>query len=304
MPRVLIVEDSPDQGRLVEAFLESQGYYPHLCSSGEEALIQLQRDPPDIVVSDVVMEGMDGFELVERIVARYPGLPVVLMTAFDGGELAAKALRFGAASYVPKHRMREDLSATIERTLAIAQEQLQRERMLQCIVGSKTEFELSNDQALIPLLVDAVQKQISHRYPQFDDNELMRVGMALQEALLNAMHHGNLEVSSDLREDDREVYDRMVEKRANDPRYKGRKVRLIVLLSATELVFEVEDDGVGFDLGLVPDPTDAENLLKTSGRGLFLIWTFMDEVHHEGDGNRIVMTKRIAKTVAAPQPCC
>jgi anti-sigma regulatory factor (Ser/Thr protein kinase) len=57
----------------------------------------------------------------------------------------------------------------------------------------------------------------------------------------------------------------------------------------------IADEGPGFDVTAVPDPTDPENLLKPSGRGLLLIRSFMDEVYHNARGNSITMVKRSSR---------
>ena len=63
----------------------------------------------------------------------------------------------------------------------------------------------------------------------------------------------------------------------------------------TEARYVIRDEGPGFDLNRVPDPTDMSNLERISGRGLLLINTFMDEVRHNKAGNEITMVKRREK---------
>jgi len=74
-----------------------------------------------------------------------------------------------------------------------------------------------------------------------------------------------------------------------------------VRLNCSEACFTIRDEGPGFDPSKLPDPTDPENLLKASGRGLLLIKTFMDEVTHSANGNQITMVKRrrVTKTAKA-----
>ena len=65
------------------------------------------------------------------------------------------------------------------------------------------------------------------------------------------------------------------------------------------MTFTVEDQGPGFDVNLRPDPTDTDNLTQASGRGLYLISTFMDEVRHNSKGNSITMVKSFPPQVEA-----
>ena len=66
--------------------------------------------------------------------------------------------------------------------------------------------------------------------------------------------------------------------------------------SRSSVEFVIRDEGPGFDLSGLPDPTDPENLAKVSGRGLLLINAFMDEVRHNDQGNEITMVKKKRET--------
>ena len=104
----------------------------------------------------------------------------------------------------------------------------------------------------------------------FDDDEIMRIAMAVREAAVNAVLHGN----------------------AYDP---GKKVKLDFERTSDDLVITIADQGKGLDLNKIPDPLAPENLLKTSGRGIFLIRSFMDEVHIRPSqtGTEIKLVKRV-----------
>ena len=239
------------------------------------------------------MPGMDGLQLVEAVRALIPDLPVVLVTAFGSGEIAVKALKKGAASYVPKPRLTEDLITTVDSVLSLAREHRKKTQLMASLVESRFRFVLPNEENLIPGLVEFLQDRVCCHHPECDENLLMQVGIALHEALRNAMHHGNLEVSSELRRDSVALYDAKVQERLGDESYSRRQVKVVVVLAAGIFRCTVRDQGPGFDPSSVPDPTDAENLLKTSGRGIYLITMFMDSVEHNGVGNEIVMTKRL-----------
>jgi len=111
--------------------------------------------------------------------------------------------------------------------------------------------------------------------------------------LVNAIEHGNLELSSDLRESaDRRGYLKLAAERRCQPPYRDRAVQVEARFSPTEAVFTVRDAGPGFDPAGLPDPTDPENLGKSTGRGLLLVRTFMDEVSFNKSGNEITVVKR------------
>jgi anti-sigma regulatory factor (Ser/Thr protein kinase) len=124
-----------------------------------------------------------------------------------------------------------------------------------------------------------------------DRHSATRVGIALEEALLNAIYHGNLEISSELKKNGDEPFHALArERRAQEP-YAARRVRVVSRVSPKKATFVVTDEGPGFDVSKLPDPTDPENLDKPSGRGLLLMRTFMDDVRYNATGNRVTMTK-------------
>ena len=104
----------------------------------------------------------------------------------------------------------------------------------------------------------------------FDEDEVMRISMAVREAAVNAVLHGN----------------------AYDP---AKKVSLVLERTAVDLIITIRDQGKGLDMSKIPDPLAAENLLKTSGRGIFLIRSFMDEVqiHPSQTGTEIKLIKHV-----------
>ncbi|MGD8924024.1 MAG: sigma-54 dependent transcriptional regulator, partial [Syntrophobacterales bacterium] len=101
-PRILIVDDEPNirQG-LVEA-LDGQGYEIEQAPSGEDALAHLQETPFDLVLVDLVMEEMDGIQVLQEINRRWPQTEVVIITAHGTIETAVKALKEGAYDYLTK----------------------------------------------------------------------------------------------------------------------------------------------------------------------------------------------------------
>ncbi|MGB2601447.1 MAG: ATP-binding protein [Candidatus Omnitrophota bacterium] len=103
-----------------------------------------------------------------------------------------------------------------------------------------------------------------------DEDIIFDIYVGFEEALRNAMIHGNKSASN--------------KKVAVETEIEGNKVTIMV-----------EDEGEGFDPESLPDPTLDENLLKESGRGVYLINHLMDEVRYENDGRRVVMIKYLDK---------
>ena len=166
------------------------------------------------------------------------------------------------------------------------------QQVLECLIETEFRFVLSNDPNRVQPLIRHLQDQMT-LMNLADKGVLIRVGTALHESLINAMEHGNLELSSELREGEHpETYRNLVETRRNQQPYCDRRVLVIARVSRDAADFVIRDEGLGFDPSKLRDPRDPANLGKCSGRGLFLIRTFMDEVSFNEVGNEITMTKR------------
>ncbi|MDO8614104.1 MAG: response regulator [Dehalococcoidia bacterium] len=100
--KILIVDDDPEVCMATRDFLSIKGYEVAVAEGGREALRLLDASPADVVLLDVAMPDMDGMETLKRIVATYPAMPVIMVTANADIEITSKVLQLGAADYVPK----------------------------------------------------------------------------------------------------------------------------------------------------------------------------------------------------------
>lgn len=293
MKTILIVDDSNVDRKLVGGLLQRQGEFNLVYAiHGKDALEHLELDVPDAVLTDLHMPEMNGLELVAAVKTQYPLVPVILMTAQGSEELAVEALKLGAASYVAKRRLSEDLLKTIEQVIAAATIDQGQTRLRNRIRRSQTAFVLPNETALVQALVQQIRGMLkSMRY--FEENDRLRIGIALEEALLNGLYHGNLEVSSSLRDSDQGLYESTAKQRMSESPYKERQLYIDVNLTPNEASFVIRDEGPGFNPGAVPDPTDPEFLERPSGRGMLLMRSFMDDIQYNETGNQVTMTKRV-----------
>lgn len=114
--------------------------------------------------------------------------------------------------------------------------------------------------------------------------------VALSEALTNAIVHGNLEISSELRDSEREEeYFQQIQLRKKIEPFCTRIVEICVEFLEEGISWTITDEGGGFDVESIPDPTDPENLLRSSGRGLLMMNAFSDELTFNEKGNQVRM---------------
>ncbi|WP_339857876.1 sigma-54 dependent transcriptional regulator [Pseudohongiella acticola] len=114
---ILVVEDNWELREALSDTLEYAGYDVKTAESGEAALHLLTQSRVDMVVSDINMDGMDGHELLQQLRARFPVMPVVLITAFGSIGSSVRAMREGAVDYLLKPFKPEQLLATVEKYL-------------------------------------------------------------------------------------------------------------------------------------------------------------------------------------------
>lgn len=292
MTTVLVVDDLVTDRLLAGGLLQKHaGWNIIFATNGQEALHQIELHLPDIVLTDMMMPLMNGLELAETIKKEFPLIPVVLMTSKGSEDVAVQALQRGAANYVSKKRLHQDLAEIMEQVLVVSKEQRTQSRLLNRIVQTDFTVVLENDISLLQSLVIYIQQQLK-LLRIFPESERIRIGVALEEALLNAFYHGNLEVSSKLREDDYDSYYSLAKQRCSQQPFADRKITVECRFSLDSASFTISDEGPGFDPSTLPDPRDPENLERPSGRGLLLMRTFLDEVEYSPKGNQVRMMKR------------
>jgi DNA-binding NtrC family response regulator len=116
--RIVAVDDEPISLQVMERHLIKAGFLPILASSGSEALEALEQQPAvDMVLTDLVMPGMDGIQLIEQIKSRYENMPIIAVTANGSIESAVMAMKAGACDYLEKPCSMDALRIAIQRTL-------------------------------------------------------------------------------------------------------------------------------------------------------------------------------------------
>ena len=294
MTKILVVDDLRGDRELMTALLmKSQKWEVETANDGRDAYEKIEASLPDVVVTDLQMPEMNGFELVAALKLRFPFLPVILVTAAGSEEIAIRALREGASSYVPKRMLAGHLVETVQGVIDVATKKKDEARLMRCLRRQvrSLEFEVENDRELLSPLVNFLQVNLIEM-GLCDESESLQVGMALDEALANALYHGNLEVSSALKDSDDKAYYELARRRAAESPYRERRIYVNAKLTADEACIVMRDEGPGFDPDSLPDPTDPENLLRVHGRGILLMRTFMDSVEFNEQGNQVTMIKR------------
>jgi len=127
--KILVIDDDLAILNLLETLLASEGYRVVVTASGREGLAALEREKPDLVLLDVQMPGMNGFEVLTKIREQDFDLPVIMVTAYGSEDVAADALRLGADDYIAKPLRVRNLCFRIQRNLEKARLGASQERL-------------------------------------------------------------------------------------------------------------------------------------------------------------------------------
>lgn len=298
MPEILVVDDALIDMKVAGRLLEQQSEWS-VCyaRNGAEALTRIEANLPNLVLTDLQMPEMNGLELVERVRNEFPLIPVILMTAAGSEEIAVEAIQKGAASYVPKTELAADLVDTVARVLAAAEVERGRRRVFNYL--TEVSYVLENDLSLLSAVVSELRQTVHDRW-LFEERDCLRFATAVDEAVVNAYYHGNLEVSSELRMENADAYYALAEERRVREPYASRRIELRLEIGRDQVAVRISDDGPGFDPTQLPDPTAPGYLERPCGRGIMLMRTFMDDIEYNAKGNEVTLVKR--RTAAAETP--
>lgn len=294
---ILLIDDDDAVLDLVETALGHYGMTVHACSDGGQAIARLQAPGApefDLVISDINMDGMDGFEVIQLVKAVEPRLPVVLMTGQASVEYAIQALRLGAANLFVKPLALRDLVQSVFHLVDLHRDLRLGDDGLRGLVNERRHFLFRSDELDIPSLIRHLTDRL---VPMGFASQANRdvIAMAIHEALVNALEHGNLELDSSLKGDlsaAEDPYERMRASRMADPRYASRMIEVKLALDTERYQLEISDEGPGFDTSRLGALPAGPELGANFGRGLHLIHLIMDEVHFNARGNQVRLVLR------------
>ena len=305
MPIILVVDDSEIDRKLVEGLLKPQiDWIVQFANDGVEALNAIVEIFPDVVVTDLQMPNMDGIELCHEAKKSAPHVPIILMTGKGSEELAAEALKAGAASYVPKSNLASSLLDTVEQVLMLASRNTSIDRLMKFNSLARYRFDIENDPSLIAPMTDFVKMQME-QIELGDQTDQRHCALAIEEALINAMFHGNLELdSTEVQAARKAMHEGTTTPEANERKnlepYSDRLVHIDIEFKPNAVTMLIRDQGQGFDAAVgLESANQVSQLSDEGGRGLTLIRKFMDQVQYNAEGNEIKLQLKLNSVPAA-----
>jgi len=155
---ILCVDDEPDLLDTLRRLLTRHGHRVILAGSGEEALVALTRQRPDLVITDLMMPDVDGMQVLDRSVDLHPDVPVLLITAYATVQTAIEAIRRGAYDYVPKPFTHQQLMVVVDRALTQARLEDENRRLMEQLTGEQDNLGIVGQSASMRRVLEMVRR--------------------------------------------------------------------------------------------------------------------------------------------------
>jgi CheY-like chemotaxis protein/anti-sigma regulatory factor (Ser/Thr protein kinase) len=294
---ILLIDDDPAVLEMVQSALAHFGMEVHAYPDATQALDLIQNPAAptfDLVISDINMEGLDGFDVIHKVKSSHPRLPVVLMTGQASVDYAIRAMRLGASNLFMKPIAIRDLVQSVFHLVDLHREIRLADDGLRGLVNERRHFLFRSDELDVPSLVRHLTDRLVPMGFASTSN-LDVIAMAFHEALVNSLEHGNLELDSSLKGDlfaKEDPYALLRDQRMADPLYSSRLVEVRLAMDTERFELEISDEGKGFDASRMMPLQGDSDMAPHCGRGLPLIMLVMDEVHFNDKGNQIRLVLR------------
>ena len=258
--KILIVDDHDDLKTVLTQVFSKIGYSVKTTESRQEAVELDKSSDFDLVITD--LDGDKAFPEENNDSSTDTCLPTE--DAGDSDRSFVKAFKICAINFRRENYDENELKNLFETILNYKAKFVDKTAAVKHI-REKIEFEFPSAISLMHSILEYLMKRVEKN--GIIDAENSNLFIALDEAFVNAVKHGN--------------------------KFDAKKiVRISAEVSPTEARFTIEDEGEGFNVAEIPDPTNPENLFKTSGRGVLIIHNIMDEVSYNERGNRLTMIKK------------
>jgi len=271
--RLLIVDDDPSIHELVQAMIAGTNWTSEGASSGNEALALLETGAFDVSLVDILMPELDGLELLGQLRARYPQLPVIMMTVRNTPDHVLESLRREAAAFVSKPFSREALLSNLQNALSasIVQDDIK-------ILSDRPHW-ISLQISCRLATADRLTQFIRELPSDLDPDHREQIATAFRELLMNAVEHGG----------------------HLDPQ---KTVDLSYIRTARTIVYYIRDPGEGFSMETLAHAAVAntdDSLrhaelrqkmgLRPGGFGILMTKSFADELIYSAKGNEVILIK-------------
>ena len=263
---VLVVDDDEDVRKTLSAILKELRLTPVAASDGVEAMKVINSRKIDLIITDLIMPNMDGFELIQNSRQVNANIPIAVISGFAEVNNAVDALSRGAYNFITKPFTLREIENVIKRGLRLREFSLGTHRLTQGIKNA-TEIELPSFTHLLPSAALYIVRECQWRGIEAE-NVLANISICIDELLNNALVHGN-------------GMDEL------------KKIKIKLVFDQKEFSLSVEDEGQGFDYKEILSAFASRDQGLPTRRGLFIVHYLMDELSFNEKGNIVTMVKRL-----------
>ncbi len=291
--KVLVVEDHLPTREFLQILFKQEGYDVDIVTNGKEGFEAYKQYKPDLILSDIRMQHVDGLTLLRKIRAEKSDVFFIMTTAYGSEELAVDAFRNGANDYLIKPFDNNELLRRVRKYANIVNNRQAAHEVVGNEVYKFIRTQFTTDYNYVPMIVGKLVAQIN---ANIDNDDKSKIEMGLNELITNSIEHGNLEITSDekIKAYKFNRFKELCEERMKNKNFANRKVIVDYHQKKDVLVWKITDQGNGFNWEKVLDPTDGSRLLEPTGRGIFFSKYYFDTIQYIGKGN-IVRVKKILK---------
>lgn len=300
---ILIVDDEQIIRNVLKRKLEQNTQYTvYTADDGEPGLEIFRQQPIDLVISDLLMVKMNGIELLRNLKQIDHRVPVIIITGYGTLDDAIEAIKLGAEDFIKKPFDISEVISTIEKTFKKQEEEEDQRAIIKHIASEHVQLEIPTDFDFLNRVINYIFSHLRARW-LVGSEDLHDVKVCLYEALYNALEHGSLEINEEeksaLLEHGQASYREFLLARMQQEPYRSKVILVRLDITGDDMTVKITDQGHGFDYASRVGHVSSEELFRSSGRGLLLISSLMDEVDFNASGNEITMRKLRSSTQAA-----
>jgi len=287
--KVLIIDDDEEICILLKEFCSILNLESEYITDPTEIEKILSQKSFHIILLDQHFPGLKGIDLLKRGYLKPEEYYIVMMTGMPLNEITINnMLKLGVNEFFQKPLTLNDLRKILFHAKASITEKLYFLEATKKLEKATMEFIIDNDITL----VGAISKMILRNIEGFNFTENPKFLLTgLVEAISNAIIHGNLELSSSYKDKGFDIFQKEIEKRLKDEKFKNRKVFISTYLDRKIFKIKIRDEGKGFDWRAYLKKMEQMELLSSYGRGIPIIRNVFDEVYWNDKGNEIILIK-------------
>ena len=300
--QILIVDDSIAIVNSLQSILGISGFKVDTAYNASDAMRKLHNGHYDLVISDIEMPGISGLEFLSKVREDFDRqIDVILMTGYLEHDYFIEAIRLGASDFIRKPINTKQMINSIRELLYRRRSHDDLSEFYTQLDKMKICFDL-NAAKFSKYAISKIFSSYLHQYFKLDSKILNELLVCVDEMVYNAYIHGTLGLNPQERALSHDELIKVIEKRFEDPKIRGRNVELAFSIDNTknEIEITVRDEGDGFDFENWLKMVSNEQILdiKEYGRGLAMLYHLSDEMSFD-DGGRSIW---IRKKVIAPGP--